>query len=134
MRRLNELAIMNIIIHLIIFTATTILLPINLSSTAVVHGSIVSGKHRNSNYYVVNAFPNESKEEIAQDASNANKGKVAGNYDPISVNHVSSNGTKSHLKQGEDVSIWAVLVAGSNGYYNYRHQVGIHFSGMNNFI
>ena len=23
----------------------------------------------------------------------------------------------------DDVKLWAVLVAGSNGYYNYRHQV-----------
>lgn len=31
--------------------------------------------------------------------------------------------TKTPYKVNENGTIWAVLVAGSNGYYNYRHQV-----------
>ena len=44
------------------------------------------------------------------------------NFQSIIHKEKSDNGSGSQPKQ------WAVLVAGSNGYYNYRHQVNIAMS------
>jgi Peptidase C13 family len=37
-------------------------------------------------------------------------------------NHKAPEVPATHAED-DDVKLWAVLVAGSNGYYNYRHQV-----------
>ena len=38
----------------------------------------------------------------------------------FNINHANE---KSNSDETADTKLWAVLVAGSNGYYNYRHQV-----------
>jgi len=38
----------------------------------------------------------------------------------FNINHANE---KSNSDETTDPKLWAVLVAGSNGYYNYRHQV-----------
>ena len=35
---------------------------------------------------------------------------------------------KAKLDSGSGGKIWVLLVAGSNGYYNYRHQVSKHLT------
>ena len=38
----------------------------------------------------------------------------------FNINHAKD---KNNSDETADTKLWAVLVAGSNGYYNYRHQV-----------
>ena len=41
----------------------------------------------------------------------------------LSKHYSSENSTAKLLPESHNASIWAVLVAGSSGWYNYRHQV-----------
>lgn len=45
------------------------------------------------------------------------------NDDSSEDDGTSRGGLQGHLSSSDQPQLWAVLVAGSNGFYNYRHQV-----------
>lgn len=72
--------------------------------------------HNSNGIYHVERFPNDHQEQ--------------GNlFSEIKPEEESLSRTPYKVNNGSG-TIWAVLVAGSNGYYNYRHQVGILNDGI----